>query len=361
MNLSKLVIEWGDRFKNTDLSIDSNRQLAIRKINEGWKRVYNAYFWEYRKKVGELVIPPMYTTGTVTVTQFDGTNESAARTVTFSTPLTDSHIGRFFQVEGSSNWHRILGISGSNAYLESPVVDVNGSGKTFKVWKRFNYLYSEVDTLLEFGKWYPVQSLSYKSPSTTFDLNESEINAYSEFGADNFITPYSTGSVSIAVDSNIMIGDGTAWLGNVTPGDIVEIGENEFRVRRVETDTKIVLYNYSPSAVESGATYKISKDNPIGFEFYNPDTTYMVLPYSYICKGFNMVHETLDRPGLPEQFDNVIVDYAEALRVPDNDDPKWISKIQVAQSKLDGLKAKHRVVMPPFQQFKTRIPARITR
>lgn len=336
-----------------------------RKLNLSWKDVYRAYQWEFRKRSAQLLVTPNYTTGTAAITKYDGTNWATACTVSISNALNVDMAGRYFRPNGSSNWYRILyGNSGATQIiLENPTVE-NSQTDTFEIWKRFHALNSDVGTVLDVGKWSSsgLENRRY-SDSGDFPINRNfnfdlgDPTEFAAYGKDDFAAPYTAGSISITVDTNIVTGTSTAWLGVVSPGDMLVVGKKRYRVKRVQSDTRIILHNYVNPAVAAASSYEILKDMAITLKIYTGSSEYLTLPYDYLARPYDMVHDTLDKPDMPEDFDEVIVDFAAYMIKEDKDDIKSLNTAGLAQAKLQGLKSKFRAVYPRGLQFSPTIPS----
>ena len=359
MYFGKLIDSLGYRFKDLDISTNSpdKRAMAGFYVNQSTKWIYESFNWEQRRKHGELVLVPNYTTGTCSFTLFDGTNEAASRTVTFSQALPSGIAGRFLQIDGESDWHRILYTNGTTAYLESPVLSASGS--SFTIWKRFYYLPSNVDIVTGVGKWDGSGKLTYHTPEALDDMvvNVSESGTPSDFtpfGTDEFLTPYSTGTITIESGSNVVTGSGTSFIGNVSIGDIFTVNNVDYRVKRVESDTRLVLHNYLSTGVSS-SPYSAKKEVSLGLQLFPNGNDYKIIPYTYMDKQFDMIHETLERPNLPDRFDEAILTRAEMMILKDQKNSQWVAVSQLLANQLEELKSKKKVVQTKFDQFPTKI------
>ena len=355
----KLVTELGSRFPSFDVTKDPDKSKVERAINASARWIYTSHPWEWRPKTGQVTLIPNYTTGTCTVTQFTGTNEAAARTVTFSTALPSNIQSRYIKVDDGNSWHKILYASGSTAYLETPVTDKSGGGLAFKIWKRFYYLPGDVASITDFGRWdNRYGRMEYKSFSNLVDQKadvseDGTPSDFTPFGVDNFETVYSTGTISGGVDSNLITGEGAAaWLGNVLSGDLLIVSEKIFSVKRNETDTRIILNNYLPEAIPASSTYEIRRNLSVGFQFYpNNITDYMTVPFYYLDRMFDMVHYTKDRPNLPDDFDDAILTRAEYKLKKNIGAQDWVLIRQDYSTEMDKLKRDYRVVRPRYDIF----------
>lgn len=353
MLYGKFIDELLNRVKAQDLTNVEARAIAGGKINAAYKEIGNNtnVNWKQLERYGEVVTVPNYVTGTCTIT-------NGSRSVSFSgASLTSSMEGRFFQPLGSSNWYRIQRVvSSSELTLLSPIIEASASGLTFIIWKRWYYLPSEVNKVLDLGSWIRNGKITEKSLNNIQDFNNNISNTgepieFSMFGVDIYENEYSDGSVSLTQDNSLMSGTGTSWLENVTPGDIVKAGTQVLRVKRVEADDRIRLLNRAPATI-SPESYSIMADDRIGFQlWWNPNSSYLI-PFYYSKYVYDMVNETYDRPELPEKFDLAILDLAEASLLSDKNDSKWVTKQNLARDRIGDLKTNRYVSQPKSRQMR---------
>ena len=73
---------------------------------------------------------------------------------------------------------------------------------------------------------------------------------------------YKTGTVSLTAGSNVVTGDGTAFVANVVGGNDFKVsGENaEYNVISVDSDTQIKISPNYAGTTGSGKAYSISRD-----------------------------------------------------------------------------------------------------
>mgnify|MGYP001564782889 CR=1 FL=1 len=370
MNLTELRPLWAAPIK--DVSLPRDADMADRYINLAYIEVFEAHRWAFRKKTGNLLVIPSYTTGTCTVTQYNGTNEGAAKTVTFSgSALTQAMVGRYFRPQSSSYWHKIVYITGNTVTLDTPIVDiVSAGGLTFEIWKRFSYVKSDVDVIYDFDRWAD-SKLSYNSESKLVDeisdtTTSGTPSRFAPFGIDPYDdVEYSTGTIALAVNSNVLVGStvpDTAWLSSgFDTGDMVEINNKFYWIKRVETDNRIVLFNSynGTNALAAGTSYAFHKYNPLGFQFYNPTDANIILPYTYLCRAFPLIHVDDDRIQFTRRFIPAIISRAVYFRLKDTvgfGNSASINALQIYKQELQGLKEKNEVVDTRYDQFSPKIP-----
>lgn len=360
MNLEYLESLYFNSIKGIDKASDLGKQMALKYINMAYKEVFLAHNWIYRKRYGQITLIPRYTTGTVSVTKYDETNLATSKTITFSgATLTDSMIGRFIRFQDGEKWYQILYLTGSTAYLDAPVSDVSSGSKTFEIWNRFYYLKSDVADFLDFGRWANGR-LEYNPDllDRYIDISK-ESDAPSSFdviGADQFTDTESSGTLTIAEDSNLATVSGLNLLSSgFDTGDIATINDVDYYVRRIESDTRLKLFNYFADEVPSATAFTLKKNNPLGFEFYNPPDDYQSIPYVYLGRAYDLVHRTKDKILLPANFIPAIISRAQYWTMKDTNDERFVQILSVYQSELDGLKSKVQVVKPRFTKFSPKI------
>lgn len=348
-----------DKIPSIDKTVDSLRERSTDYVNFAIDEVWRASNWEFRKRTGQLALEPTYDTGTASITKYDGTNLNAARTVTLSASLPFDVRGRYFKPNNSSSNYRIItGASGGTTlFLESPVIDSTNGSIAFDIWKRFYYLKSDVDVLLDIRRWDGGGSLEY-SPSPKMSRSNANLDTegapkyFSVYGIDpNDDIEYETGTISIAENSNTVTGVSTAFVGNADSGDILIVNNSRYIIKRVESNTSLILYNYVPIPIAAGTSYSIKKNNPLAIPFFNPTDAYRTLDYEYLVKSYSLVNEDYDDLLLDMDYIDAIILNAQAAWLEHKDYQKYIQIYSLYQAKLNGLKIKKRVVAPRFRQF----------
>jgi hypothetical protein len=115
--------------------------------------------------------------------------------------------------------------------------------------------------------------------------------AVSIIGSDTIETNYTTGTVTGTVDTNVLVGSGTAWLTNVYPGDTITIGSYTYTVYRVVSDTAIVLHNFLQLAA-SGATYTAKRQNGRLLRILWPSDNNYTIDIRALRKYAPLVHDS---------------------------------------------------------------------
>lgn len=353
-----------DDLKNRLKSDDTKevRTILGRKINQSYREIANSFDWPYLKRQSEIV-SIANVTGMARTTQ-------GSRTVDNGSGFTSAMEGRYFKPSNSDNWYKIIRrVSATELTLHTPIAEAGQTGD-YVIWKRFYYLHSDVRNILLFGSWTRGGELESRSERWMHDhsANVSDVSTpdnYILYGADPFESSYVTGGVTTVLDSDLLTGvslngNTPSWLGNAEPGDIIEVESNTYRVKRVESDVRIRMFNGAKVDVSTATAYTIRKDNPIGIQFfYSPDGASYVFSYSYQKRVFDMVNEDTDRPEVPDDFDVAILDMAEASRMSDIKDDQAGVKFGVAMARIRDLKVTFGFMdQPRTRQLIPRIPTR---
>ncbi len=336
-----------------------NRIKSI--INDKYQFIANSAHWRCLQKYQEITIVPNIITGTASVTK-------GSRVVTISGfTLTSNLAGRFFKHNNGVGWYRIsyVDVTNNQLVLESAIAEDTVSGTTYKIWKRYYTLNSNTRVVWQFNSLCSslnVNNRNYVQDtiSATGFYNTYPNTPFTEAGIDEFTTSYSTGSISVTEDSNIATGIGTLWLGNVTPGAKITIGDKVFRVKRIETNTRIVMYNYSD--INLNETYTIEEDNPRQIEVLfeiGENSDDVIIPISVISRVYPMLNEDKDYSEFTEDFREALILFSKAEYLSDKADQRATSNnaLFTAQGFLQGLKVNVDMIAASYHQFHPTVQA----
>lgn len=354
-NINNRVLE---KIPSIDSKDANTRAQSIEYINFSLSEVWRASNWEFRKKNAQFVLEPAYDTGTASTTTFDGTNENAARTVTLSVALPFDVKGRYFTPKNGSAYKIVTGNAGSlTLFLGAPVIDTDAVPAEFKIWRKFYYLRSDVDIVLDVRSLDGSGSLKYASSSKLSNSigNLGDFGApytFSVYGIDPYDdVSYETGTVSITENGNTVTGTGTSFVGNVDAGDIFTVGGIRYTVKRVESNTQLILNNYVKNEIAAGSSYSSKKKDVLGLPFFYNADSYKVIEYEYLTRSYDLLNEDYDDLNLDRDYIDAIVLGAQAMWLDTKDYSKYIQTVNLYQAKLNGLKLKKRVVAPRYRQF----------
>lgn len=339
----------------------ATRALTTQYFNFAWDEVCRSSNWWFRKRSGQIVLEPAYTTS-CTVTQFNSTNSSTSQIVTLSSPLPYNVRGRYLKLgENSSTYKIIVGNAGeSTLVLDVPVIEGSGT-YSCSIYRRIYYLKSDVGTLIDIRETNGGGDIEFLSSAklSDFTVNTDSVgnpDSFSDFGIDPYDdVSHVTGTISIPANSNTVTGVATNFIGNVNSGDILTVDNKTYTVKRVESDTSLILFNYAVNLVSSGSSYSIKPNSPIGLKFYHPTDVYRVLEYEYVAKFYPIYNEEYDEILVDRDFIDAAILDATARWLQNKDYQKYLQITNLYQAKLQGLKIKKRVVNPKYRQFEPKI------
>lgn len=339
MILEKALQELADRQKNKARNKEFN-DLATRKFNLAYFEVGKSWDWPSLETYGSItVIPLVETTATLTLGSYTVSIAGA----------TASWKGRFFRVVGGSNLYRIIAASSGSITLDQPLLE-SGS-QSVEIDKRFYTLPPEVRKIIAFDNLSDalVAMDNEGLRQTLRDYrNPFRQHPFSVTGTDKFLSDYSTGSLASTVGSNTFTGTGTSWLSEVLPGDIVNFGSNDYRVRRVEADGTINSYNKAET--KNDGAYTIIHDAPFTARIRGEFKESRVIPFIYIRYVYDLVNEN-DRTELTKDADLAILDFADAYISEQVGIEGWETRLLKAQGRLERAQQHAKPMRPAFQQF----------
>ena len=83
---------------------------------------------------------------------------------------------------------------------------------------------------------------------------------------------YQTGTVAVSTNSNVVLGVGTAWLGEVTPGELFTVQGSGlwYQIATVDSHVKLTLTAPYMGTTDNAAVYAISRDFTTNYGFPYP-------------------------------------------------------------------------------------------
>lgn len=339
MILEKALVELADRQKNKARSKEFD-ELATRKFNLANFEVGKSWDWPSLETYGSLtVIPIVETTAVLTL---------GSQVVAIAGAVA-SWKGRFFRVVGGNNLYRIVAASVGSITLDQPLLE--SGGQSVEIDKRFYTLPPEVRKIIGFDNLSDalVAMDNEGLRQTLRDYrNPFRQHSFSVNGTDKFLSDYSAGSLASTVDSNTFIGTGTSWLSEILPGDIVNFGSQDYRVRRVEADGTINSYN--KSLTKNDGAYTIVHDAPYTARIRGEFKESRIIPFVYIRHVYDLVSKN-DRTELTKDADLAILDFADAYISEQAGIEGWETRLLKAQGRLERAQQLAKPIRPAFQQF----------
>lgn len=282
-----------------------NKARAIRRFTVIKSDIISRYGgkWDANYKEAELALSPIEQTGTVAFTQ-------NSRTVTGSgTAFTSAMKG--YSIKGADGaFYQISAyVSATSLILKSLYQGATGSTGTF-IWQSDYELCPEVLTV---GGFIDYQLNGVMRETWPRNMQDSFGNlsyptipdVYTVVGRNALTVMYSTGTLSVAINTNTWTGVGTAWMSNVKPGMTLIVGSYTYHIKSVNSDTELETYQLAVVVV-SALTYNIYSKNTVKIRFKLP-TTQRLVKYWYWAKDYPLINDN-DEDWIAEMFPKVIID-----------------------------------------------------
>ncbi len=345
MKFTEAVKEMARRFDKTG-ELATFQELAKPAVNLAYLDVGKSWRWKHLETFGSIVAIPIVEVSATIVTGQQSVVIAGASAL---------WKGRFFRKKSGENNYRIVGVDGTTLYLDQPIIEDSGTFDC-EIEKRFYTLPTEVRELGSFdADQDKVVSLDNRGIRSTFPNFRPQISdvPFSVHGTDKFTDVYSAGTAASTADSDIVTGVGTAWLANVRAGNAFLFGTIEYRVRRVESDTKMVLYNLIKSPITG--PYKIYQDQPMTVRMRATFMTKKVIPFNYTRSVYPLIHDE-DRIELSEEAKIAVLAFAEAYLAKSLNKDDWANRLLEAQGRLNAAQTLASTVNAAFKQFAPAIP-----
>lgn len=177
---------------NTETSSSGTEITALCRDKLDWIQddICSRYDFSWLKDYGYINIIPVYTTGTVTVTQDSATVTGAGTT------FTAAMVGRLFQVTGDDNYYEISAyVSATEITLASTYTETSGGTKSYSIYKTDYPLASDFKKMIwvkqlvtplkmtsipevPFNDWYPDMFIRGSSEPDGYTLTGIDSSGY---------------------------------------------------------------------------------------------------------------------------------------------------------------------------------------
>ncbi len=328
----------GYSITGTDAQSVADKARALIRINSIRADIVSRFSgrWASLYKEGWLPIVPVYGTGTIAATQ-------GSRTITGTLSIwTSAMVGRKF-LGPDGCYYKIAAVASSTSLtLTEPYQGTSvTSGGSYQIWKDEYVLYPDVFSIIDIVNYYDPQQLTEETnkngrllyPKPTYSLPP---RIFSLIGRQRNLTAYSTGTVSITINTRTLTGVGTLWLDNVQPGYEVTIGSYTYHVDTVDSDTQITL-KQDAVITATTATYSSRGRNALIVRFLFPSSQ-TVVNYSYYSKVYPLVNDN-DEDWILELYPQLVINGVLRWDYLDKNDP--IRASQAAQLYENDLKNTH--------------------
>lgn len=282
-----------------------NKARAIRRFTIIKSDVISRYGgkWDANYREAELALSPIYQDGTsaFTINSRTVTGAGTLYTSTMKGQQIKGPDGAFYQIASV--------VSSSSLLLRSTFQGATATISTY-IWQSDYELVPEVLTCGGFIDYELQGAMRETWPRNMQDsfgnLSYPSIpDVYTVVGRNALTVAYSTGTVSVTINTNTWTGVATAWLANMKPGMTFVVGANTYHVKQVNSDTELETYQLAVVAVAASAYAAYSK-NTMKIRFKLP-TTQRLVKYWYWGKDYPLINDN-DEDWIAEMFPKVIID-----------------------------------------------------
>jgi len=283
----------------------SNKTRAFRRLNSIKSDVISRYGgrWPSQYREGWLAIVPLYSTGTITVT-------NGSRTVTGSGTAWSSTSHNKAKILIGGAYYKIGNVaSATSITLSQPFQGTSASSLSYQIWVDEYRLHPEVLSIGGFVdyEWQATLDESYPrnmKVSYPLPINSELPTVYTVIGRKD-MTLDSTGTVSGTINTNTLTGSGTSWLSTLEPGMEIVVGSYTYHVRSIESDTSVTLYQYLAATITAGTSFAAKGKNCIVVRFREP-TAQRIVHYWYWAKSYPLVND-IDEDWVAEIYNEVLL------------------------------------------------------
>ena len=348
MNLTTLITDLAEII-NLDTSDSTILSNIKRWINTSYKDFQSRNNWYWLKRTGKFQTVEIYEDGTADVTQ-------NSRAVTGSgTNWTSAMVGRYFRVEGKTDWYKIIAVGSTTSLtLDVPYLDSSASAQSYKIWQKHYELYPDIKnenliSVLTDGHphqlvFFPYEDAGFVNAFAYFQGNPHRVFLHEW---DKSIRTYTTGTVSGTVDTKTLTGSSTVWLDNVMPGDRITVGNYNYYVLSVDSNTQLTLTTNLMATISAETSYTRTRENNLLVMIdFTPKDPAKNMTYTYYKKTYDMQNDN-DLPEIPEMWHYIVVLGAKWLAYQSLDDPrealaKQIFEIEIAKVIRETTASSHR-------------------
>lgn len=356
MDLKEALAIQAGRFNKKSGDTDFT-DIATPLINLGYLDVGKSWPWTQLKTDGSILAIPIYSTGTAALVLGSFTVTIAGGT------LTAAMKGRFFRKKGGSNNYRIVNVdtSAGTLTLDQAIVETSESAAEYEIEKRFYTAPTEVRQIISWdragGDTLGLDNRAFREVYPSGSSRNSPLVdvPFEVHGTDEFTDDYTEGTVAVTANSAVVTGTGNMeWLTYAKPGNIMRFSDVNYRVRRVEGNKRIVLYNKVEEAIDS-ITYAIKVDNALTLRPFGTFTENRVIRFHYIRSVFDLIHDD-DTIELSREAGLAVHDFADAYITEALGKDGWQGKLLKAQARLQRAQQLADPVKSAFRMFAPLIP-----
>lgn len=287
-------------------NVQQQPDLVKKSVNIALMRIAEYFTWPfYMVNTGVITTTAPYSTGTCTVT-------NGLPTITgIGTTWTAAMVGRKFRFAGNQAYYRIKSFASTTSLtLTAPYqgsTDLTGS--TYIIYKDEYRLAPDVDT---YNTVVEIENAigMFSTPPARFDRFFPSPYSYShptlEIMEGTAQDVYTTGTVTVTVNSSTIVGIGTSWTSVEALGRMsqIRIGNDVYTIKSITDDTNLVIFEV-PSTGATTSTYSIGINN-LMLQVFPIPAQQENLYYRYLRIPSPLVN-SYDVPDLPMQWQYLLI------------------------------------------------------
>jgi len=311
----------------------------LRWINNARRVLYQERDWEALRGKYQLKRIPVYSTGTVSITQ-------DARVVTgVGTTFTDAMVGRYinFGNTNQSQWYYIVKVnSTTELVIEADYIGSTLSGKAYKIQKIFYRIPAaakKLDNVSQFVSPRLIDEIgdqTFLGPYGSYHTSGGTSSKYQLMGTYDKKNTYTTGTLSGSQYGTVLTGAGTAWMDEALPGDLITIDGQEYAIKSIDSDTQITLYAGLTTAAGALTTYSLAT-NPDSWmiRFDSQASVREIIIIEYYGHSFDLLNDT-DSDFFIRRHPDVVVEGAAIWEKRAQEDASWAVDYQKWVASIRG-------------------------
>lgn len=289
--------------------VTDKRDMTKRAINHSLERVVQHFdFPWYIQDKGVIRTYSPYSTGTADVVL-----GSDHITGTPATPpvWTADMVGKKIRVASDAAFYRIKSFTDpTHLVLEQPYQQATGTSQGYKIYQDEYRLAPDVDKYKGMRQTKNRIPLFIAHPAqldASFPMPYAYADPIMEAMEGTLLDTETTGTVEGVVNTTTLTGTTTTWtlvegLGRLSE---ITIGNYSYRIKSVDSDTQITLYDKLQESVVAGTTFVIHLTNLRVQVYPIPDNS-RLLYYRYFRRPTPLVND-YDVPDMPPGFDSVLI------------------------------------------------------
>jgi len=312
----------------------------LRWINNARRVLYRERDWDALKAYYQLNKIPDYLTGTVSITQ--DTRVVTGVGTTFTADMVGRYINFAYDTSAQTEWYRIVKFnSTTEIIIEADFAGATQSDISFAIRQIFYRVPAAARKLKNVSSFTTPRVISeigdrnFLKNQAEYHVTTGAAGSYQLAGTWDKSTTYTTGTVTAAINSTVLVGSGTVWMDEAIPGDIITIASQDYVIKTVDSDTQVTLYA-GLTAAASAASYSLAT-NPDSWviRFSSQATGREIVPIEYYQHAFDLLVDS-DSDFFIRRHPEMIVEGAAIWEKRSQEDASWAVDYQKWVAQIRG-------------------------